>query len=257
MSRGRRPFGLDFVARSEAEFAVDILGAPIPAGETARLVFTTNLNHVVDLLRSQPFREAYGRAWKITADGAPVVAYARFRGVALPGRLTGSGLFAELMVRLRPGHDRPFFVAANEQAATLCAKRLQARGLDPADIAWIVPPMGFETSDEFAADLAARIRSHGTTHLFLCVGAPKSEIWADQHRLQLGPCYVFCVGAALEFFVGLKSRGPQWVRNMGLEWLWRFSQEPRRLFNRYFVTSWMFLWCVARDLAGHDLVERS
>ena len=251
----RRPFGIEFVNLTEAQLATDIATLAIPPGEPPRLLVTTNLNHVVDLARNARFRAAYRAAWRVTADGMPVLLYARLRGVRLSDRLTGSGAFAALMPLLDPARHRVFFVAPSREVGELCAQWLVGRGFAPEAIAVEVPERGFDIDERRSAALADRIRTHGTTHLVMGIGAPKSEIWTHQHRDRLGPCYVLCVGAGLEFFVGLRSRGPAWAQSSGLEWLWRFSQEPRRLFRRYFIDSWRFLACVFNDMRGRSLID--
>jgi N-acetylglucosaminyldiphosphoundecaprenol N-acetyl-beta-D-mannosaminyltransferase len=250
-----RPFGIDFVNLTEAQLARDLASLAIPPDEAPRLLVTTNLNHVVDLARNARFRAAYRRAWRVTADGMPVMLYARLRGVPLRERLTGSGVFAALMPLLDPTRHRVYFLAPTKEVGALCRQWLIGRGFAPEAIALEVPERGFDTDDARSADLADRIRMHGTTHLVMGIGAPKSEIWAHRLSDRLGPCYVLCVGAGLEFFVGLRSRGPVWAQSSGLEWLWRFAQEPRRLFRRYFVDSWRFLACVVNDLRGRSLVD--
>jgi N-acetylglucosaminyldiphosphoundecaprenol N-acetyl-beta-D-mannosaminyltransferase len=245
---------MEFTRQTEAEFARDLAEGTVPAGHGARLVVTANLNHIVDLNRNAAFREAYRGAWRVTADGAPVAAYAQLRGAKLPGRLTGSGLFAQLMHRLDPARHSIYFLAPSEEVGRLCRDWLIARGFAEDAVVAEVPAFGFEKDEAASASLARRISAAGTSHLVLGVGAPKSEIWAHRHRKALGPCYVLCVGAGLEFFAGVKSRGPEWVRAAGFEWLWRFAQEPRRLFRRYFIDSWLFLRCVLDDLRGRPLL---
>ena len=109
--KSRRVFGIAFEAKTEAGLAEELASALPPAGAGALAVYTANLNHIVDLRKDPEFREAYEGAWKVTADGTPVFLYARLRGVSLPGRLTGSGLFPLLMARLDPARHRVFFVA--------------------------------------------------------------------------------------------------------------------------------------------------
>jgi N-acetylglucosaminyldiphosphoundecaprenol N-acetyl-beta-D-mannosaminyltransferase len=248
-----RPFEISFTPQREAELAAEIARNAVPVDEPVRLLATANLNHIVDLAKNEAFRTAYRHAWKVTADGMPVYLYAKWRGCLLPERLTGSGLVVELFPLLRPDLHRVFVIAASNELAQECKNYFLSKGFPATSLAFSVPPFGFEKDPDRSEALARAVGAHGTTHLLLGVGAPKSEIWVDTHRSLLGPCYALCVGAGLDFFVGLKSRGPVWVRSAGLEWLWRFAQEPRRLFRRYFVDSWLFLWCVARDLRGKPL----
>jgi N-acetylglucosaminyldiphosphoundecaprenol N-acetyl-beta-D-mannosaminyltransferase len=94
------------------------------------------------------------------------------------------------------------------------------------------------------------VHERQTTHLLLGVGAPRSEIWADRYRDELGDCYVLSVGAGLEFFAQTKRRAPSWMRRVGLEWLWRLGQDPRRLWRRYLIGSFGFVRAITHDLAG-------
>jgi len=143
-----------------------------------------------------------------------------------------------------------FFLCGSMTTATKIRIRLIGRGFPSEHLDFEAPPFGFERNVDYSKELARRIRVHGTTHLILGVGAPKSEIWAHRYRNELGDCYVLAVGAALDMFVGERWRAPPWVRRIGLEWFWRFAQEPRRLFRRYFVDSWGFIWAVWKDLSS-------
>lgn len=169
-------------------------------------------------------------------------------------RLTGSGLVRDLFPLLDSRRHRIFVIAANEELAQRCATYFEARGFEPAQYRIDVPAFGFERDVGTAEALARAVGSFGATHLLIGVGAPKSEIWASRNRALLGPCYVLCIGAGLEFFFGLRSRGPVWIRHAGFEWLWRFGQEPGRLFRRYFIDSWRFLACILHDLRGQRLL---
>jgi N-acetylglucosaminyldiphosphoundecaprenol N-acetyl-beta-D-mannosaminyltransferase len=164
--------------------------------------------------------------------------------------VTGADLFPALLQALRPGIDRPFFVASSPEAAQILHDQLVARGFDSAQIGQDSPPYGFERDAAYSAGLVARIGALGTTHLFMGVGAPKSEIWVSRHFAALPPAHIFCVGAALDFSSSLKSRAPAWVRALSLEWAHRMLSEPRRLLPRYAGDA-LFL---AQIVAGRKLV---
>lgn len=246
---GERLFGYGFSPATFAQVLDAVAAMPEP-GQGVRMLVTANLDHVVQLRRNAGLRAAYDHAWMRTIDGAPVLAYARLRKRAVPGRVTGADLFPALLDRFQPGRHRPFFVAASDEIADGLRARLIERGFTPDEIGTDVPPFGFEKDEAFGAALAERIRAHGTTHLLFGLGCPKSEIWIDRHCAMLGDCYACAVGAALGFFVGTDKRAPAIVGKIGMEWLWRVGQEPRRLARRYFVSSWGFLGAIADDLRG-------
>jgi len=125
------------------------------------------------------------------------------------------------------------------------------RGFD--EVATIIPPFGFEQDVDYSSNLAKTIARHGTTHLFFCVGAPKSEIWLDQYRQAIGSCHSLALGMGANFFAGTAQRAPLWVQRIGGEWFWRFLHEPQRLFRRYFLDSWVFFLAIADDLTQKDV----
>lgn len=238
-------FGIDFSSLS-LEMLVDELAKNSPDEKEGITLFTANLDHVVKMRKSPAFRQAYGRASIVTADGFPVYFFARLRGAQLPGRVTGADLFPALLARLSPKKHLPFFVVGDKETAACIEGVLVERGFKK--VVAIVPPFGFEEDADYSHRLAERVAAHGTTHLFFCVGAPKSEIWLDQHRQMIGPCHALALGMGANFFAGTVRRAPPWVQRIGGEWFWRFLHEPRRLFRRYFIDSWWFLLAMAEDL---------
>jgi N-acetylglucosaminyldiphosphoundecaprenol N-acetyl-beta-D-mannosaminyltransferase len=217
-----------------------------------RLILTVNVDHIVNLRRSERFRAAYDNALLITMDGFPVFLYARMRGLRVPERVTGADLVPELLDRLDPHRHRLFFVASAQETADGIRDRLYQRGFTDASLQIWIPPLGFEMDEAYQDRLLDALSIHATTHLFMGVGSPKSEVWASENLERLGGCDVLCVGAALDFYAGTRRRAPMLMRTVGLEWFWRFMQEPRRLFGRYFIRSWGFVAAIADDLRGRS-----
>ena len=241
-------FGVEFTSGGVEQISAFVTDKAVLAGEGLRLVVTMNLDHVVTLRRNAGFRTAYRNAYLVTADGFPVYLYARWRGATLAGRITGADLFPDIMARLSPTRHRPFLVASSDETRKLLEARLIKRGFRPDQFAVAVPPYGFEGDAAETETLLRQVERLKPTHIFMGVGSPKSEIWLDCHRDRLGDAYGFAFGASLDFFVGTSRRAPKLIREFGLEWLWRFANEPRRLFRRYFIDSWAFFAVVAEDV---------
>ena len=211
-----------------------------PASRQALPLFTINVAHVTSLRRDAAFRDAYRAAWLVTVDGTPVNIFARLSGVVVD-KVTGSDLVARLLGTRFEGM-RGFFVVSSQATAQALRARLVARGFSEDALAFVVPPFGFERDVAFSRALAARVAAHGTTHLFMGVGAPKSEIWVVERKAQLGGCYALCVGAGLDYLAGTKRRAPALLQKTGLEWAWRLAVEPRRLARRYLFDAFGFLY---------------
>lgn len=228
--------------------AVEVLAAAVAGPAThPRLVVTANMDHVITLSENRAFRKAYESAAARTLDGMPLLWLARLLGERDARRITGHDLLsAALCEPWRPGR-RIYFVCATEQVAETLARRMMAAGFPAEAIATTVPPMGFEHDTAYGDALAARVRAHATTLLVLGVGAPRSEIWVERQGAALGAPLVLAVGDAVTVAAGLAPRAPAILQRLGLEWFFRFAHAPRRLFRRYFVRSWKFLWLAGKE----------
>lgn len=245
-------FGLAFSPHTQSELVDRLSRERIAPGVGPRTILTANIDHVVRLRHDHDFRDAYDRAWAVTADGAPVLMYAKLRGARELTRVTGSDLVMALLPALDPKKARLFFVVGDTGTADRLRDLLKARAFDSQAVMIEVAPQDFGKDQAYSDTLTRAIRRHRTTHLLMGLGAPKSEIWVHRHRDRLGDCYVLPVGAGLEFFAGTKRRAPVWMRSAGLEWAWRLGSEPRRLWRRYLVDSWLFLGAIGTDLATPD-----
>jgi exopolysaccharide biosynthesis WecB/TagA/CpsF family protein len=101
------------------------------------------------------------------------------------------------------------------------------------------PPFRALTPEEDDA-VIERINASGARLVFIGLGCPKQDVFAHEHRGRIRAVLV-CVGAAFDFHAGVKKMAPAWMQRCGLEWLYRVSQEPGRLWKRYLVTNSIFL----------------
>lgn len=103
----------------------------------------------------------------------------------------------------------------------------------------ISPPYRTLTQEEDAAYIE-QIRESGASIVFLGLGCPRQEAWAFEHSHQLN-CPIICVGAAFDFHSGNVRQAPPWMQRSGLEWFFRFTQEPIRLWQRYLLLNPLYL----------------
>jgi N-acetylglucosaminyldiphosphoundecaprenol N-acetyl-beta-D-mannosaminyltransferase len=111
--------------------------------------------------------------------------------------------------------------------------------------AWAPPFRSLTDAED--ADVIAAITAAEVKILFVGLGCPKQERWMAAHREALG-CTMLGVGAAFDFIAGAKRQAPAWMQRSGLEWLFRLSTEPRRLWRRYLIGNPRFLFHFARQL---------
>jgi N-acetylglucosaminyldiphosphoundecaprenol N-acetyl-beta-D-mannosaminyltransferase len=97
------------------------------------------------------------------------------------------------------------------------------------------------------------INRSGANVLLVAFGAPAQELWLARHRARLAPSIRIGVGGLFDFYSGRIPRAPRWLQELGLEWVWRLVQEPRRMWRRYLVGNPLFLWRVMRQrIAGGE-----
>ena len=108
------------------------------------------------------------------------------------------------------------------------------------------PPFRPLTSEE-DAQVTDEIGRSGVQILFMGLGCPKQENWMASHRSRL-TCVMLGVGASFDFYAGNVRESPVWLGRLGLEWLYRLLQEPRRLWKRYLVLNPRFMWLAALQL---------
>jgi N-acetylglucosaminyldiphosphoundecaprenol N-acetyl-beta-D-mannosaminyltransferase len=100
---------------------------------------------------------------------------------------------------------------------------------------------------EEEASVIRDIRSSGANILLVSLGTPRQDQWIAQHKHEFGAKVGIGVGGLLDFYSGRIPRAPVWVRELGMEWFYRFLQEPRRMWRRYFVGNSIFLYRVIRE----------
>lgn len=233
-------FGLDFVDDTSVERVADLVldGSPADVGGLP-VVVTPNTDLLLQVSRTADERihDVFSRAWCILPDGQPIVWASRLLGTPLRFRLTGSDLFANLWPRLIRSAT-PVFVLAPSSAV--------AEGLErsnPAATTLVAPIIDAGARNELvelATRCVAEITAIVAHVVILSLGHPKDVMLADEILRQLGDApvalpFVLCLGGSAEMFLGIRKRAPRWVQRCSAEWLYRFVQEPRRLFHRYFV----------------------
>jgi N-acetylglucosaminyldiphosphoundecaprenol N-acetyl-beta-D-mannosaminyltransferase len=221
---------LDHLAASSTPIASTVGELKVAVERRSHLrIQTVNLHHLVLAHSSTSFRRALLDADLLTADGWPVVRAMRALGRDVD-RVTGSALTQELASSgALVGTWRIGLLGASPEAGELFAERLAAAGRE-----LVFRDHGHHRDWDPAA-LRADIGRARPDLLLVAVTPPNGDtVAAELVRLGL-QVPVVAVGGAVDMVCGITSRAPGWLSAVGAEWLYRFAQEPRRLFRRYFV----------------------
>lgn len=204
-------------------------------------LFTLNLDHLVKLRSNAAFQSAYKTADIVTADGAPVAWLARMQDKHVE-RATGADLLLPLTQAAAQARLPVFMFGSSADVMARAGRDLAERSDGVLDIAGTLAPSNNLDPEGPEADAAIeRIRRSGARLAFIALGAPKQEIFAERARRAGVPCGFICIGAALDFVAGAQVRAPQFMRDNGLEWVWRLATNPRRLAKRYADCAGLFL----------------
>lgn len=182
-----------------------------------------------------------------TADGYPLIILSRLLGNPLNGRVTGADLIPELLELIHAKNFSVYILGGEEKATQLAVQNLQNtyKGLNIAGIdcsLFYVNGEELIESPERDALVLEQIYHTKPDLLLICLGNPKQEIWFDRVRDQLKVSVAIGIGGTLNFIAGKVKRAPTQFQKLGLEWLWRLIQEPRRLFWRYIHDGLKLIW---------------
>jgi len=185
----------------------------------------------------------------VVADGQPVRwALNLLHSAGLRQRVYGPTLTLSVLSRAARQGLPVYFYGSTDEVLKLLRDNLTAKFPGLA-IAGVQPSTFGRITPEAAEQAACRIKSSGARIVFVGLGCPRQEVWAYEFRERL-QMPIIAVGAAFPFLAGTLRQAPQWMQDRGLEWLFRLSSEPRRLWKRYLLLSPMYLLLVACQLAG-------
>lgn len=243
----RELFGTTFQVLGSVEEASERI-ADMVGSSSAASVFTCNVDHVMLMRKHQGFRAAYQRSAFVTADGSPIVTTANWAGQPLGVRVTGADLVPALAATAARRQLRVAFVGGAEGVGAEAGRRLKATNPDLQIVLTVSPAMGFEDGDEADQQLMHQLRFTRPDIVVVCFGAPRQELWIDNHAPSLPGTVFLGAGAALDFVAGRQRRAPQFIQSIGMEWMHRLATNFGRLWHRYLVQDSQFVFVAAREL---------
>lgn len=216
------------------EEALTIMDEMISKNRNAYVV-TPNVDHLVQIENGSKLREVYQDADLILTDGKPLIWISKLYGTPIKEKISGSDLFPRLCEMAAVKGYSMFFLGAAEGVALTAANNLtrQFPGLNV--VGTYSPPYGFEKDSDEIKKIIRIVREKAPQILVVGLGCPKQELFIYEYREAMGVPLSLGLGASLDFAAGNVKRSPKWMADHGLEWFYRFTQEPKRLFKRYFI----------------------
>ena len=242
--------GVRIHALTEAQCVDHVLGQ-LDTGCGGWMV-TVNLDHLRLFSWKPEYAGLCALASLTVADGMPLVWASYLQGTPLPERVTGSNLLWSLTAAAARQGRAIFLLGGSPGTADAAAAVLRQRysGLNVAGTD--CPAAGFENDPRNIAQLVARLSTAAPDIVYVGLGKPKQDLLINQLRAQLPQIWFVGVGISFSFVSGAVFRAPVWMQRLGLEWLYRLAQEPRRLTTRYLVHGLPF----AAELLGGAAIQR-
>lgn len=198
-------------------------------------VVTPNVDHIVQLEKDQELKEVYKDADLILADGKPLIWISKLYKNPIKQKVSGSDLFPLLCEMAAEKNYKMFFLGAAEGVAKKAAQNLKKRYKNLEVVGTYSPPMGFEKDEAEIQKIEEMIKESKPHILIVGLGCPKQEKFIFHYRDRLSVPISLGLGASLDFEAGNVKRAPGWMANHGLEWLFRITQDPKRMFKRYVI----------------------
>ena len=211
----------------------------------ARLVATVNVDFLVNThawfrkhIRHPELLDILRRADLVTADGMPIVWASKLLGTPLKERVTGADLVPRLAEEASKRRKSIFFLGGRGDVGQRAADLLKER-YPGFEVAGVYSPFvhvegeAILETEEVDREIVEQINQSGADILLLAFGNPKQEIWFERNRRQLKVPVSIGIGGTYEFIVGSVARAPEWMQKSGSEWIFRITQDPKRLIKRY------------------------
>lgn len=198
-------------------------------------VVTPNVDHIVQLEKDEELKRVYENASLILTDGKPLIWISNWYKTPIKEKISGSDLFPRVCELAAKKGYTMYLLGAAEGVADKAAKNLMDKYKGLNIVGTYSPPFGFEKDKVELKKFERQIQEVHPDILIVGLGCPKQEKYMYHHCKELDVPISFGLGASIDFEAGNIKRAPRWMSEHGLEWLYRITQDPKRLAKRYLV----------------------
>ena len=196
-------------------------------------IVTPNLDHIVILEKDKEFAEIYANADLILADGKPLIWISKMLKNPIKEKISGSDFFPQLCSMCAKNGYSIFILWAGKGIAEIAANNLCQKFHGLRIVGTYSPPIGFEKDRKELLKIAGMVKKASPDIFAVSLGSPKGEKFIYRHLKEYGVSLGISIGATIDFEAGNVKRAPKWMADHGLEWLFRITQDPKRLIKRY------------------------
>jgi N-acetylglucosaminyldiphosphoundecaprenol N-acetyl-beta-D-mannosaminyltransferase len=206
----------------------------ISSGRKSYIV-AVNVDVIMKIENDSYLKQITDEADMVLVDGKPLIWISKWHKHPIKAKISGSDLVPLLCERAIEKGYSIFIVGGKDGVAEKAKLNLERDYPNIQIVGTYAPPYGFENDENETEKINSMISDVHPDFLIACLGCPKQEKWIYENYQKYGAKVSICAGATVDFLAGNVKRAPKWMSEHGLEWFYRFIQEPKRMFKRYFV----------------------
>ncbi|AJH16742.1 WecB/TagA/CpsF family glycosyltransferase [Myroides profundi] len=232
--------GIDNLTMNET---LDVINKSIDTKEPIMHI-VVNAAKLVNMQSDIELFDSIKNADLVNADGMAVVWASKLLKKPLKERVSGVDLFVKLVENAANRGESVYLLGANEEVVSKVADKFKEQYGDQVIGGY---RNGYFTKEE-EPSIVQDIVNSKATYLFVAISSPKKEIFLSTYKEELSLIgFTMGVGGSFDVVSGKVKRAPLWVQQCGMEWFYRFLQEPKRMWKRSFITNGKFIFLVVKE----------
>ena len=219
---------------------------------TKGLLVTPNVDQIVKMQFDREYYEIVKKSEWVVCDSKILYLCAKLLGTPLPEPIPGSSFFPAFYKYHKDNeHCKIFLLGAMDGVAQKALENINRKVGRQIVVGAYSPSYGFEKKQKENKEIYKMINESSANVVVVGVGCPKQEKWINAHKAMMPKVAIWiALGATIDFEAGNIKRAPLIWRKLYMEWFYRFLQEPKRMYKRYFVDDPKFFWYLLKQLLG-------
>ncbi len=230
----KQPLLNTFVNNMDMEETIQTIDSFIQQKKRSYIV-AINVDVVIKIEQDAYLKRITDQADMVLVDGKPLIWISKLYKRPVKAKISGSDLVPKLCEKAAEKGYTIFIIGGKDGIAEQAKRKLEKQLSGIKIVGTYAPPYGFEKDKNELDKINQMISDVHPDLLIGCFGCPKQEKWIYENYKKYDATVSVCAGATVDFLTGNIRRAPGWMSDHGLEWFYRFTQEPKRMFKRYFV----------------------
>ena len=230
----KQPLLNTFVNNMDMEETIQTIDSFIQQKKRSYIV-AINVDVVIKIEQDAYLKRITDQADMVLVDGKPLIWISKLHKRPVKAKISGSDLVPKLCEKAAEKGYTIFIIGGKDGIAEQAKRKLEKQLSGIKIVGTYAPPYGFEKDKNGLDKINQMISDVHPDLLIGCFGCPKQEKWIYENYKKYDATVSVCAGATVDFLAGNIRRAPGWMSDHGLEWFYRFTQEPKRMFKRYFV----------------------